>query len=181
MNAVRGWVDDGFQRWDDSLAGLKDGDLDGPRPLHWGGTATLGQIVVMVDHEVMYHTGELNMLLSIARGEAWEYTEEVEENHISTIGHGVRANWMSDEHAAPARSGATRGARSTDGSRIVGSLERGRHHAERRPLIVGAHGREVGAHVLRVVSRRAAERFDLLQHRQQGVDAEVQRGRRLDA
>ena len=99
LDAVRGWVDDGLQRWDDSLAGLKDVDLDQPRPLHWGGTASLGQIVVMVDHEVMYHTGELNMLLSIARGEAWEYTEEVEENHISTIGHGVRANWMSDEHA----------------------------------------------------------------------------------
>ena len=39
------------------------------------------------------------MLLSIARGEAWEYTEEVEENHISTYGHGVRPDWMSDAHA----------------------------------------------------------------------------------
>ena len=39
------------------------------------------------------------MLLSIARGEAWEYTEEVEENHISTAEHGVRPGWMSDEQA----------------------------------------------------------------------------------
>ena len=39
------------------------------------------------------------MLLSIAREQAWEYTEEVEENHISTYGHGVRAEWMTDEQA----------------------------------------------------------------------------------
>jgi hypothetical protein len=39
------------------------------------------------------------MLLSIARGEAWKYGEEVEENHISTAGHGVRPDWMTDEQA----------------------------------------------------------------------------------
>jgi hypothetical protein len=99
LHDVLTWVDDGLQVWDDSLAPLDDIELDGARPLHWGGTASLGQIVVMLDHEVMYHTGELNMLLSIARGEAWEYTEEVEENHISTYGHGVRPKWMSDEFA----------------------------------------------------------------------------------
>jgi DinB superfamily len=99
LRQVVAWVCDGLQAWDDSLAALDDQDLDRPRPVHWGGTAPLGQIVVIVDHEVMYHTGELNMLLSIARGEAWEYTEEVEENHISTYGHGVRPNWMSDEFA----------------------------------------------------------------------------------
>ena len=99
LSEVIAWVDEGLQAWDDALAEVEDDDLDRPRPLHWGGTAPLGEIVVMVDHEVMYHTGELNMLLSIARGEAWEYTEEVEENHISTFGHGVRPAWMSDEDA----------------------------------------------------------------------------------
>ncbi len=49
----------------------------------------------MITHEVMYYTGEINMLLSIARGAAWEYGEEVEENHIDTYGHGVRPPWMS--------------------------------------------------------------------------------------
>ena len=34
------------------------------------------------------------------RGEAWEYTEEVEENHISTADHRVRPNWMSAEQVA---------------------------------------------------------------------------------
>ena len=68
----------------------------GLRPMHWGATAPLGQIVMMVDHEIVFHTGELNMLLSIARGEAWEYTEEVEEHHIDTYGHGVRTPWMSE-------------------------------------------------------------------------------------
>jgi hypothetical protein len=100
LTSVVAWVHDGLQAWDDSLADVKDQDLARPRPVHWGARLPLGQIVVMVDHEVMYHTGELNMLLSIARGEAWEYTEEVEENHISTYGHGVRATWMSDDHVA---------------------------------------------------------------------------------
>jgi hypothetical protein len=99
LSEVVTWVDDGLRAWDESLARVEDYDLDRPRALHWGVTAPLGNIVVMVAHEVMYHTGELNMLLSIARGEAWEYTEEVEENHISTYGHGVRSDWMSDEHA----------------------------------------------------------------------------------
>jgi DinB superfamily len=99
IDQVVAWVSSGLQAWDDSLAALEDSDLDVQRPVHWGGTAKLGQIVVLVDHEVVYHTGELNMLLSIARSEAWEYTEEVEENHISTYGHGVRPNWMSDELA----------------------------------------------------------------------------------
>jgi Protein of unknown function (DUF664) len=99
LREVIAWVGEGLQAWDASLAAVEDDDLDRQRPLHWGETATLRQIIVMVDHEVMYHTGELNMLLSIARGEAWEYTEEVEENHISTYGHGVRPAWMSDQDA----------------------------------------------------------------------------------
>ena len=40
------------------------------------------------------------MILAIRRGEAWEFGEEVEENHIATAGHGVRPAWMSDEEAA---------------------------------------------------------------------------------
>jgi hypothetical protein len=44
--------------------------------------------------------GEINEIKAIVRGEAWEYTEEMEENHISTIGHRMRPAWMSDEQAA---------------------------------------------------------------------------------
>ena len=29
----------------------------------------------------------------------WEYGEEVEENHIATVGHRVRPAWMTDEQA----------------------------------------------------------------------------------
>jgi hypothetical protein len=47
-----------------------------------------------------YHAGEINAILGIRRGEAWEYSEEVEENHISTVGHGLRPEWMTDEEAA---------------------------------------------------------------------------------
>ncbi len=46
-----------------------------------------------------YHTGELNEILAILRGEAWTYTEEVEENHISTAGHRIKAGWMTPEQA----------------------------------------------------------------------------------
>jgi hypothetical protein len=43
----------------------------------------------------VYQTGEINQLLSIVRGEAWEEYEEVEENHIPTAGHRVRPPWLS--------------------------------------------------------------------------------------
>jgi DinB superfamily len=99
VREVVAWVDQGLEAWDDALAGATDDELDRPHRLHWGAAAPLANIVVMVAHEVMYHTGELNMLLSIVRGEAWEYTEEVEENYIDTYGHGVRADWMTDEEA----------------------------------------------------------------------------------
>jgi hypothetical protein len=44
------------------------------------------------------------MILAIHRQEAWEHGEEVEENHISTAGHGVRPAWMSDAEAETYRS-----------------------------------------------------------------------------
>ncbi len=66
---------------------------------HFGIEAPLFDIVVMVANHWTYHAGEINEILAIRRGEAWEYTEEVEENHISTAGHRVRPQWMSDEQA----------------------------------------------------------------------------------
>jgi len=48
----------------------------------------------------VYHAGEINTIPAVHRGEAWEYTEEVEKNHISTVGHRVRPPWMSVEEAA---------------------------------------------------------------------------------
>ena len=38
--------------------------------------------------------------ISVAWEEAWEYGEEVEENHISTVGHRVRPPWTTEERAA---------------------------------------------------------------------------------
>jgi uncharacterized damage-inducible protein DinB len=99
VREVAAWVDEGLGAWDVALEGVDDDELSRPHKLHWGGTAPLGEIATYVAHHVVYHTGELNMLLSIARGEAWEYTEEVEENHISTLGHGVRPGWMDDTQA----------------------------------------------------------------------------------
>jgi hypothetical protein len=59
----------------------------------------LADVVVVSMQHVTYHLGELNMLLSIRREEAWEWGEEVEENHIDTFGHGVRAGWMDEATA----------------------------------------------------------------------------------
>jgi len=56
--------------------------LDTPRPVHSGSSAPLADIVVMVAAHWTYHAGEINTILAIRRAEAWEYGEEVEENHI---------------------------------------------------------------------------------------------------
>jgi hypothetical protein len=50
--------------------------------------------VTIVAHHHVYHAGEINQLLAIVRGEAWEEGEEVEENHISTLGHRVTPPWL---------------------------------------------------------------------------------------
>jgi hypothetical protein len=92
------WFERSYERWVASIRSVDD--LDAPRPVHWGGTAPLVDIVAMVAAHWAYHAGEINAILAIHRGEAWEYGEEVEENHISTAGHGVRPDWMSDEQAA---------------------------------------------------------------------------------
>jgi hypothetical protein len=69
-------------------------DLASVRPLHWGDSAPLREIVAMVAGHVTYHAGEINEILAIRRGEAFEMGEEVEENHIATEGHRVRPLWM---------------------------------------------------------------------------------------
>jgi hypothetical protein len=93
------WFERSYESWLGSLTDVDD--LDVPRPAHWGGTLPLAEILTIVAGHWHYHAGEINALLAIKRGEAWEYTEEVEENHISTVGHGVRPDWMTDEEAAP--------------------------------------------------------------------------------
>jgi len=92
------WFERSYERWLGSVLSVED--LDAPKLVHWGGTAPLVDIVAMVAAHWAYHAGEINAILAIHRGEAWEYGEEVEENHISTAGHGVRPDWMSDEQAA---------------------------------------------------------------------------------
>jgi DinB family protein len=98
VQEIVAWFDGSYERWLASVDATED--LDVERPLHWGGTAPLAEIIAMVAAHWCYHAGEINEILAIRRGEAWEYTEEVEENHISTAGHGVRPEWMTDEEAA---------------------------------------------------------------------------------
>ena len=91
---VVAWFDLAHRRWMRSLGRLGEADLDRPRPLHWGQAAPLFDIVVMVAGHHVYHAGEINQLLAIRRGEAWEEGEEVEENHVATAGHRVRPPWL---------------------------------------------------------------------------------------
>lgn len=67
------------------------------RPLHWGETAPLYEIVAMTAEHISYHAGEVNMILSLRRSEAWEVGEQVEENHIDTTEHLVRRPWTTED------------------------------------------------------------------------------------
>jgi len=89
------WMRDTRNAWFASVA--EPVDLASVRPLHWGETAPLREIVAMVAGHLAYHAGEINEILAIRRGEAFEIGEEVEENHIATDGHRVRPVWMGPE------------------------------------------------------------------------------------
>jgi len=90
------WLSTARDAWLASVEG--PADLSSVRPLHWGETAPLREIVAMVGGHVTYHAGEINEILAIRRGEAFEVGEEVEENHIATEGHRVRPLWMDRDH-----------------------------------------------------------------------------------
>ena len=97
VDEVLEWFERGAERWLASVEGAAD--LDEPRPVHWGERHPLREIVAMVAGHWQYHAGEINAILAIRRGEAWEVGEQVEENHISTAGRSVRREWITDEDA----------------------------------------------------------------------------------
>ncbi|MCH8850404.1 MAG: DinB family protein [Chloroflexi bacterium] len=99
VDEIVAWLEQSFALWEKSVGSAREEDFDEERLLHWGEKAPLFDIVVLNAAHWTYHTGELNEVLSILRGEAWVYTEEVEENHISTVGHRIRPAWMTEEHA----------------------------------------------------------------------------------
>ena len=94
VDEVLAWFAQAHQGWRRSLGMVDEEQLDQPHALHWGQAAPLYDIVVMVASHHLYHAGEINQLLAISRGEAWEEGEEVEENHIDTMGHRVRPPWQ---------------------------------------------------------------------------------------
>jgi hypothetical protein len=93
------WFNQSHRRWMEDLRKIDENQLDELRLVHWGKEAPLYEIVVMIAGHHTYHAGELNQILSIYRGEAWEEGEEVEENNISTLGHRVKQPWMDDEES----------------------------------------------------------------------------------
>jgi Protein of unknown function (DUF664) len=95
LEEVVAWFETVYRGWIEALSTVAD--LDTARPLHWGDTAPLPEIVTLVAAHWVYHAGEINAILAIRRGEAWEHLEEVEENHISTVGHQTRPPWMTDD------------------------------------------------------------------------------------
>jgi hypothetical protein len=100
LDEVLAWFDQSHQLWLRSLGMVGEEQLDQPHPLHWGQAAPLYDIVVLVASHHLYHAGEINQLLAIQRGEAWEEGEEVEENHIATLGHRVTSPWRRQDPAS---------------------------------------------------------------------------------
>lgn len=100
LDEVIAWLQGSYTDWEASLGAVSDEGFDELRRVHWGGTMPLFDIVILIGSHWAYHTGEINAVLAILRGQAWEYTEEIEENHISTRGHRIRPGWMSDTQAA---------------------------------------------------------------------------------
>ncbi len=94
LQSVIAWLDEAHRQWLADLGRVEEDRWNEPRPLHWRQQAPLDEIVVMVAGHHLYHAGELNQVLSIWRGEAWEEGEEVEENNVSTVGHRVRPPWL---------------------------------------------------------------------------------------
>jgi DinB superfamily len=87
------WLKLSHQLWQQDLRRLPDEDLDELRPVHWGATLPLFDIACLIADHHVYHAGEINQLLAIARQESWEEGEEVEENHLSSEGHKVIPPW----------------------------------------------------------------------------------------
>jgi hypothetical protein len=94
LQSVIAWLDEAHRLWLADLGRVGEDQWEELRPLHWGQQAPLSEIVVIIAGHHLYHAGELNQVLAICRGEAWEEGEEVEENNISTIGHRVRPPWL---------------------------------------------------------------------------------------
>lgn len=91
---VAHWLTLSHQLWRKDLLRVQDDDeLDQLRPVHWGDTMPLFNIVRLIANHHVYHAGEINQLLSIYRHEAWEEGEEIEENHIASDGHRVVPPW----------------------------------------------------------------------------------------
>jgi hypothetical protein len=96
LSAVIEWFSDAHRRWMANFKTLEEDQIEDQHRLHWGEEAPLFDIVVMIALHQAYHAGELNQVLSICRGEAWEEGEEVEENNISTVGHRVKPPWLEE-------------------------------------------------------------------------------------
>lgn len=94
LDEVIAWLRCSHEQWQSSLAEVGDQALDEQRPVHWGEQKPLFEIVLGIAGHHLYHAGEINQLLSIRRGEAWEEGEQVEENLVCTDGHRVIAPWL---------------------------------------------------------------------------------------
>jgi hypothetical protein len=96
VDEVRSWFERSTDAWKSALAPLSAEAFDQPHRLHWGATMPLFDVVTIIANHAVYHAGEINALVAITHGHAWEYTEEVEEKHILTANHRIRPDWMSD-------------------------------------------------------------------------------------
>src|SRR4030042_4275627 len=70
------WLDLSHTLWQQNLLHLKEDELDQLRPVHWGDTMPLFNIVRLIANHHIYHAGEINQLLAISRQASWEAEDE---------------------------------------------------------------------------------------------------------
>ncbi len=70
------WMREGHRRFVESVAALDDGDLDEPRPVHWGELRLLRDTIAIMLAHAPYHAGEINHARSLIQGtDRWGYYE----------------------------------------------------------------------------------------------------------
>ncbi len=68
------WLTEGHEALVGAVLRLEDGDLDLPRPTHWGELVPTRRILLIVIGHGYYHSGEINHLRSVLQGnDRWGY------------------------------------------------------------------------------------------------------------
>ncbi len=68
------WLREAHEGLRAAVAGLEDAELDGERPVPWGGTLPLVELLQLLVRHDLYHAGEINHLRALAQdNDAWAW------------------------------------------------------------------------------------------------------------